>query len=127
MVTTKASEALRLQNAAVANFIKLNLSYRFTASIMDPEAETPTIRFLFSKPVERQPEPEVTVYLDLQVVEEKGSVWTYALFVEGQKYKRIISIDSKNIRGDELNEHLLDKVFKQKQVVRETHMWEPTA
>ena len=119
-----SEHAKRLQSIAVDNFIKLKLSYRFTASLLNPDAPEPTIRFLFSKPTEHKPEPEVTVYLDLNVVQEEGSVTTYAIFLEGQKYKRIITIDSNNVRGDELTERLLDKIFKQKCVVRERHMWE---
>lgn len=109
----------RAHQAAVDNFIKLGLTYRFTVSLAD--ASSQRLRFAFSKPVEKKPEPEIVVYMDLEVVSEVGTVWTYALFIEGQKYTYKITMDSAKISGKEFNEKLIDKVFDQKSVVRLQH------
>lgn len=118
---------------AVRNFISLKLSYRFSATIHSTVAAEHTaclypctIRFLFSKPTPQAPEPAITVFVDLQVVSEEGSNVTYALFFEGQQYKRLITINSANVTGAEFNERLLDKVFAQKDVVRRRRLWDAT-
>ena len=74
---------------AVKNFIRLNLSYRFTATLLTDATDNKkpvVVRFLFSKPTQRKPEPEITVYMDLQVEEQKGDTWKYALF--GQRHRQ---------------------------------------
>ena len=118
------SDKQRIHGEAVSNFLKLSLSYRFTATLLNPDDNgEPVIRFLFSKPVQRSPEPAITVFLDLRVVSEEGPVVKYALFFEGQRYKRVITMDSRSITGTEFNEKLIDKVFLQKACVRQQHRW----
>lgn len=118
-----SASAQALHQAAVDDFIRLNLSYRFTATLMNPAAPSPRIRFLFSKPEAKKPEPEITVAVDLEVVSVEGSVVTYALHFEGQKYRRVISMDRSRVTGKEFNELLLDKVFDQKAVTRQHQLW----
>lgn len=121
----------KLHQEAVDNFVKLRLSYMFTATLLpgaatenkQPSVDSHRIRFVFSKPTQTQPEPPVTVYLDAEVVERAGSKTTYALFFEGQMYKRIVTIDSANVVGTEFNERLVDKVFDQKMALRQKHLW----
>jgi hypothetical protein len=109
--------------AAAENFIKLGLSYRFTVTrVPSPADPSQTrLRFAFSKPTEKKPEPEIVVYMDAEVVSQKGSVWVYALFVEGQKFTHHITVDSNKVTGSEFNEKLIDKVFEQKAAVRQRH------
>ena len=109
--------------AAAENFIKLGLSYRFTVtrvpSPVDPSKTR--LRFAFSKPTEKKPEPEIVVYMDAEVVSVTGSKWVYSLFIEGQKFTHTIKVDSANVTGKEFNEKLIDKVFEQKSAVRQHH------
>ena len=134
MLNTSKTVQQLLQDA-VNNFVKLKLTYMFTATLLPSGRTAATvasvadhrIRFVFSKPVQAQPEPAVTVYLDAEVVSEAGTKTTYALFFEGQFYKRLVTIDSANVNGTELNERLIDKVFAQKAALRQTHLWESKA
>lgn len=130
----KTSKSVQdLHQEAVANFLKLKLSYMFTATLLpsgrtafkEPSLEDHKIRFVFCKPVMDAPEPAVTVWVDAEVCAVEGSKTTYGLFFEGQKYRRLIDIDSTSVRGDELNERLIDKVFDQKVAVRRAHLWQP--
>ena len=127
----------QLHEETVQNFVKLNLSYMFTCTVMASErggnvAAVPSLadhrlRFVFSKPTQTEPEPSVTVYVDAEVVEVEGTKTTYALFFEGQMYKRLVTIDSANVCGDEFNERLIDKVYDQKMARRKAHLWTATA
>lgn len=123
-----SAEISLIHQHAVDNFVRLNLSYRFTVSLLKelPATAGPCrLRFLFSKPSDSKPEPEIMVGMDLEVVGHKGTQWTYALFFEGQKYKRVITIDEGNVTGKEFNERLIDKIYLQKEVVRQRRLWEP--
>jgi hypothetical protein len=111
---------------AVSNFVSMHLSYRFTAAMMPPsDAGNTQLRFLFSKPVDSAPEPAIVVWMDVEVLRSSGTVWTYSIHVEGQKYKRVIEVDEKTVDQKSFNESLIDKVFQQKAQVRKSHLWEP--
>uniref|UniRef100_A0A7S1LEG5 Uncharacterized protein n=1 Tax=Neobodo designis TaxID=312471 RepID=A0A7S1LEG5_NEODS len=130
MKTSKTLEQLHAET--VSNFVKLKLSYMFTCTLMasgrgdvaaKPTLQDHRLRFVFSKPTQTEPEPAVTVYVDAEVVEADGTKMTYALFFEGQMYKRLVTIDSANVTGDEFNERLIDKVYDQKMALRKAHLW----
>eukprot|EP01059_Diplonema_ambulator_P009143 TRINITY_DN18977_c0_g1_i1.p2 TRINITY_DN18977_c0_g1~~TRINITY_DN18977_c0_g1_i1.p2 ORF type:complete len:111 (+),score=23.82 TRINITY_DN18977_c0_g1_i1:108-440(+) len=99
-------------------FFKLKLSYKFTSALMFKETRSPFVRFLFSKPTKERPVPEVVVAADVRPLGLSEGIHKYSILVEGQRYSRVISIDSNNIRGDELNEALLNKVYDQKVAVK---------
>eukprot|EP01062_Namystynia_karyoxenos_P056857 TRINITY_DN47786_c0_g1_i1.p1 TRINITY_DN47786_c0_g1~~TRINITY_DN47786_c0_g1_i1.p1 ORF type:complete len:234 (+),score=97.78 TRINITY_DN47786_c0_g1_i1:104-703(+) len=172
-------------------FFRLGLSYHFTSTILHKDTPNPVIRFLFSKPTEQRPVPEITVAADVRMqrawqlpadaitklavltfpdlrglrtpheivpgevfdaAEERhsdgvvylrladGRGWVadrdtassvavqqidrpdgsvrYSFIVEGQRYTRTLVIQPDAITGGELNETLIDKVYKQKEWVR---------
>lgn len=109
---------------AVSNFVKMQLSYRFTVALLPRESSTNVVlRFLFSKPVDAAPEPAIVVYVDVEVIGVVGTKWNYSIHVEGQKYRRLIEVDEANVDQSSFNESLIDKVFDQKSQVRMRHLW----
>jgi hypothetical protein len=116
-----------VQWQAMENFMALGLTYRFTVARLpvEPTVGPVRLRFLFSKPTDKKPEPEIVVAMDLEVRSHNGTKWEYVLYFEGQKYQRVITMDSAAIAGTEFNEKLIDKIFLQKQVVRQRRLWEP--
>ncbi|CUF26545.1 Hypothetical protein, putative [Bodo saltans] len=107
----------------VANFVKMQLSYRFTVALLPSESENVVFRFLFSKPVDSAPEPAIVVYVDVEVLGASGTSWSYSIHVEGQKYRRIIEVNENTVNHTSFNESLIDKVFNQKAQVRMQHLW----
>lgn len=119
-----SKEMDEIHHAAVANFVGLGLSYKFTVANVSHDSNQPRLRFLFSKPSDSKPEPEIVVWMDLSVLSQNGNVWTYALEFEGQKYRRTIIIDQTNVDKGAFNEKLIDKIFFQKSRVHTTRLWE---
>lgn len=112
-----------IHNAAVDVFVKFGLSYRFTVAQVQGDHGNVKLRFLFSKPKDAQPEPEIVVWMDLEVLKREGSVWTYSLHMEGQHYKRVVRVDERNVDPKIFNERLIDKVFLQKAAIRVNQLW----
>ena len=114
-----------VRRAAVQHILQMRLQYMFSVTAMPPRSTgaPQRLRFLFSKPTPQQPVPAISVWMDVEVLETLGTATTYALYVEGQQYRRVITIDGSNIRGDEFNERLIDKVYGQKSTVRQAHLW----
>lgn len=123
MASLPALDPDLIHKAAVDVFVKFGLSYRFTAARMIGAHGETRLRFLFSKPVDAQPEPEIVVWMDLEVVKREGSVWTYSIHLEGQQYKRIIKVDERSVDPKIFNERLVDKVFLQKAATRTHQLW----
>jgi hypothetical protein len=107
----------------VSNFVKMQLSYRFTVAMLPQESGNVVFRFLFSKPVDAAPEPAIVVYVDVEVLGLEGTKWSYSIHVEGQKYRRLIEVDEHTVDQTSFNESLIDKVFNQKAQVRMQHLW----
>eukprot|EP00760_Papus_ankaliazontas_P037719 PhM_4_TR8725/c0_g2_i1/m.83461 len=112
-----------LFSRAVQNFLALQLSYFFTATLVDGETSNPTFRFQFSRPTQTEPVPSVTVAANVQLLREEGTRSDYVVVVEGQRYTRLVSIDPKAVTGKELNEELIRKVYEQKAALRQRHLW----
>eukprot|EP00998_Keelungia_sp_KM082_P010601 NODE_6800_length_620_cov_150.784990_g6777_i0.p1 GENE.NODE_6800_length_620_cov_150.784990_g6777_i0~~NODE_6800_length_620_cov_150.784990_g6777_i0.p1 ORF type:complete len:126 (+),score=13.83 NODE_6800_length_620_cov_150.784990_g6777_i0:120-497(+) len=114
-----ASHISQIHRQAVALFLQLGLSYKFTCTLVNKDEHKPTMRFLFSKPTHHNPIPAITVHADVQFQSknEDGSI-TYSVLMEGGQYTRTVVFTPGHICGDEFNESWIDCVSHQKAVVK---------
>lgn len=140
----------------VKAFVGLKLSYRFSATVVrTPKVlldcgdtqSAQLVRLLFSKPTQTSPCPPLTVFVDVDVVHRTATHVTYALFFEGQKYRRVLHLPVPGGTGPSasapsaaptgaaeeeegthvFNEALIDKVYHQKAAVGKRHLWESSS
>jgi hypothetical protein len=132
------AEQQKLHNQTVEFLSAVPLDYRFAACMVPvPDPDVPASwndatrrhpaplswsRVVFSKPTPDAPEPAVTVFADLEVVEASpdGSAVTYAVLVEGQKLRRTV-VRTAATAESFFNQAWVDKVFAQKMAILERY------